>query len=360
MRCLLLSRYGRSGASSRVRFYQYLPYLHSCGIEVEVAPLLGDEYVQNLYQGRSPDWPAIVKAYLARLRVLLRQRRFDVIWLEAEVLPWVPFWLENLLARPNIPYVVDYDDAAFHRYDLHPRWPIRWTLGRKIDEVMRGAALVIAGNDYLKERAYHAGAKRIEVLPTAVDLDRYRVREREGNGPFTIGWIGSPVTAVYLGLLRDALRQIGKSADVRVRICGSGPIQMDGVALEVLDWNETSEVKTIQGFDVGVMPIPDSPWTRGKCGYKLIQYMACGLPVVASAVGVNRQIVEEKINGLLADTTEQWVQALQVLKADAERSREMGMAGRLKVEARFSLQATAPRLGDLLKDTTNGSVKSAA
>jgi glycosyltransferase involved in cell wall biosynthesis len=108
------------------------------------------------------------------------------------------------------------------------------------------------------------------------------------------------------------------------------------------------------------MPIPDSPWTRGKCGYKLIQYMACGLPVVASAVGVNRQIVEEKINGLLADTTEQWVQALQVLKADAERSREMGMAGRLKVEARFSLQATAPRLGDLLKDTTNGSVKSAA
>ena len=158
MNCLLLSRYGRLGASSRMRFYQYLPFLESQRIHVETAALLDDSYIRNLNSGNSTDWASILGSYLKRVRSLARSRRFDLVWVEAEVFPWLPDWGELWLSWRHIPYVVDYDDAAFHRYDLHSLAAVRWLLGHKIDRVMKRAALVVAGNSYLADRARQAGA----------------------------------------------------------------------------------------------------------------------------------------------------------------------------------------------------------
>src|SRR5215216_4557641 len=146
MRILALTRYKRLGSSSRVRFYQYFPYLQSHGIEIVNVSFFNDNYVSNLYSGQKLSIKPILSAYLKRLRDLTKTASFDLIWVEKEILPWFPAVFEFLLHKTNIPYVVDYDDAVFHRYDMHSSPIIRMLLGHKIDRVMHNAALVIVGN----------------------------------------------------------------------------------------------------------------------------------------------------------------------------------------------------------------------
>lgn len=354
MKVLHLGRYGRLGASSRVRSYQYFPYLKSCGIEVTTAPLLGDNYLHNLYGGRRPQWAEIVGVYVRRLRRLLSSRSFDLLWIEKELFPWFPAWAEAILSMSGIPLLVDYDDAIFHRYDLHSNALVRIVLGGKIDRIMRQAALVTVGNEYLGDRARRAGAKRVEYLPTVIDRERYQAAVPQDHASFTIGWIGSPITARYLRPIIPALAEVCKSGEARVVIVGSGDIHLDNVPCEVRAWSEDAEIADIQSFDVGIMPLPDAPWERGKCGYKAIQYMACGRPVVASPVGANRQIVEHGVNGFLAATVADWVRSLQVLCDDRALRERMGKAGRVRAEAQYSLQVTAPHLAALLRDAGAG------
>lgn len=355
MKVFLLSRYSRLGASSRLRSYQYLPHLKAQGIDVRVASLLGDDYIKDLYAGRRKDLGAILRAYIQRLGYLLKSGRFDLLWVEYEILPWLPAWGEGILARLGVPYIVDYDDAIFHRYDMHPRSMVRALLGRKIDGVMRRAALVVVGNKYLADRAKRAGARWVEYLPTVIDLERYRTEPQHENLVFTIGWIGSPTTAQYLHLVSHALAEVCRDGCTRLVLVGSGQVQLNGVPTEIRTWSEETEVGHIQSFDVGIMPMPDDPWARGKCGYKLIQYMACGRSVVASRVGVNPEIVEDGVSGFLARTTADWVRALSALRESRSLRKRMGGSGRAKVEARYCLEVTAPRLVSLMRSVVEGS-----
>jgi glycosyltransferase involved in cell wall biosynthesis len=332
-----------------MRSYQYLPYLASQGMQVTVLPLLGDVYVQDLYSGRRRRLGAICRAYLQRLGRLLQSRRFDLLWIESELFPYLPAWGEALLAASGIPYVVDYDDAIFHRYDLHPHGLVRALLRGKVDAVMRRATLVLVGNEYLAERARRAGARRVECLPTVVDVGRYGTAAHNTKGMFTIGWIGAPVTAPYLTLVQSVLADVCQHGDVRVVIVGAQHVQLSGVPVETRTWSEETEVKEIQSFDVGIMPLPDEPWERGKCGYKIIQYMACGKPAVASPVGVNRHIIADGVDGFLVATPDQWSWALRTLRDDHGLRARMGKAAQRKVEKEYSLQVTAPRLAALLR-----------
>jgi glycosyltransferase involved in cell wall biosynthesis len=348
MRLLALTRYSSLGPSSRVRFYQYVPYLTSCGVELQVAPLLGDDYVRSLYSGGRQSVLSVVMAYINRVARLMNSRSFDLLWVEKGLFPWLPAWVESSLVGQGIPYVADYDDAVFHRYDMHANPIIRALLGKSIDSVMRHATTVVVGNDYLAERARRAGAKKIEYLPSVVDVNRYSVREKTGK-QFRIGWIGSPITAPYLGLIKEALEEASRKLDVVLVLVGAGDQDpLPGIEKEVLPWSEDSEVAHIQSFDVGIMPLPDGPFERGKCGYKLVQYMACGLPVVASPVGVNTRIIEQGKTGFLASSNADWMQALVMLSRNANMRNELGKAGRKKIEQEYSLQISAPRLLEIL------------
>jgi len=349
MKILLLSRYGRLGSSSRLRSYQYLPALESYGIAVTVAPLLGDDYLKNLYAGRSRLSLQVATDHFCRLAWLIKSRDFDLVWIEAELFPWLPPWGERLLQRFGIPYVVDYDDAVFHRYDLHSKPSVRLLLGNKIDRIMRGAAMVIAGNDYIAERAQLAGAKRIEILPTVIDLVRYTLTKDPEHDLFTIGWIGSPATTKYLEWLQPPLAEVCRDGGARLLAIGAGPLKLDGVPTDVRPWSEDTEAAGISQFHVGIMPLPDSALERGKCGYKLIQYMACGRPVVASPVGVNKRIVDQGVNGFLAADRADWISYLRALRNDAALRVNMGREGRRKVEREYCLQVTAPRLASLFR-----------
>jgi glycosyltransferase involved in cell wall biosynthesis len=348
---LFLTKYARNGASSRYRFFQYLPWLAQAGIHCQVMSLFDDAYLVHRYQSGRGHVGDIARAFLRRLAALATVRRFDLVVVEYELLPYFPALPERWLGWLGVPYVVDYDDALFHQYDQHKHGWVRHLLGRKIALVMRKAHLVTAGNAYLADYAHRAGAKRVEIIPTVIDLERYprAIATQPSNSIFTIGWIGSPATAKYLEAIATALAEICADGMGRVRLIGSGPVDLPGVPFEVLQWDETTEVSAMQQFDVGIMPLPDEPWERGKCGFKLIQYMACGLPVVASPVGVNCEIVEPGVNGFLAGTTEEWAQALRTLLDDAGLRQRMGQVGRLKVEERYSLQVTGPRLAELIK-----------
>ena len=347
----MLTRYGHLGASSRLRAYQYLPYLRSHGFQITEMPLLGDYYQEDLNAGRSRRWGRIAWAYLLRVLQLTQSLSCDVVWIEYELFPWFPAIAERALARIRTPFLVDYDDPIYHRYELHSSALVRFLLGKKIDVVMRRASTVTVGNDYLGERARAAGARSIEYVPTAVDLDRYRARLPRHGAPFTIGWIGSPSTVKYLSLVGPALAAFCHDANARLVVVGARVAELDGVPVEMRPWSETTEVEDILDFDVGIMPLPDDPWERGKCGYKLIQYMACSRPVIASPVGVNRQIVEHGVNGFLATTLAEWRSALDTLQAEPQLAVRMGVAGRQTVETGYSTRVTAPRLARILERT---------
>lgn len=350
MKVLLLSRYGPLGASSRVRFLQYLPYFRSKGVEVTVKPLLSDDYLRALYNGGSR-WREVIKGYTGRILALLGARRFDVVIIEKELFPFMPAIAERFLRLIGVPYVVDYDDALFHRYDCHSNIWIRLLLGKKIDAVMCQANTVIAGNNYLAERAHRAGAKNVEIIPTVVDAERYLPKPKAGFETPIVGWIGTPQTSRYLKPLLPVFEAIKNEMAVRFVAVGADPQYFEGTPVEVWPWAEDSEVESVQQFDVGIMPLVDSPWERGKCGYKLIQYMACGVPVIASPVGVNSEIVEEGVNGAFATETEEWETALrEMLSAGPEIRAKMGNAGRGRVEQWYSVQAQAPRLYRVLQD----------
>ena len=348
MKVLLLSRYDKLGASTRQRFLQYLPFMEQQNIHTDVSSLFSDEYLLALYSGKSR-WSLIFSAYWKRIKTLFKARSYDLIWIQMEIFPYVPAFAERLLRFLGVVYIVDYDDAIYHNYDKNPHWLIRALLGKKIDVIMRFSKMVIVGNEYLYGKAQSSGANRIELIPTVVNLNRYTAVQSTNNKPMVIGWIGSPSTSKYLLSISSIYRSLLSEFDVRFVAVGANQETLKGFPIEVLPWSEETEVKLIQSFDIGIMPLTDTPWERGKCGFKLIQYMACGLPVVASPVGVNKRIVEIGINGFLANDTGEWLESLRKLLKDKNLRTYMGEKGRDAVEKNYSLQVQSTRYIKIIK-----------
>jgi glycosyltransferase involved in cell wall biosynthesis len=350
---LALCRYSRLGSSTRLRFLDLLPVLRQQGIAVDACPFFDDSYLTRLYAGRRPAAPALAGYYARRLRAMLQTKRYDLLWLEKEALPWLPWWLERALLRRR-PYAVDFDDAWYVRYRDHPNPVVRALLAGKLSTLVQRARLAIVGNAQLEAWAEKAGACRILRLPTTVDIGRYAPAGREGSEDFTIGWIGSPLNAAaYLHPLVPVFAELTGDGGCRLELVGSGPIALAGVRTSVLPWSEAQEAALIGRFDIGIMPLAHDPWSEGKCAYKLIQYMAAGVPVVASPVGMNRTVVHHGVNGFLADTPDEWRSALLTLRADPALRRQMGRAGRRLVEAEFSHVKAGLRLAEGLREAAS-------
>ncbi|MBL0141422.1 MAG: glycosyltransferase family 4 protein [Betaproteobacteria bacterium] len=353
VKVLLLAKYGAAAASTRHRFFQFLPALEREGIHVSWQALLDDAYLSAMFAGESRPVGPVLAAAIKRRELLRDAGRFDLVVVQYEAYPYLPGFAENGLRRSGVPFVLDLDDAIFHQYDSHRNPLVRSLLGGKIARLMCGAAAVHAGSAYLADYAREAGARRVEFIPTVADTARLApadspAGERTG---LRIGWIGSPSTSSYLALVKPALREFcARHPEAKVVLIGARPDALDGLPVTRLAWSEEREADDLRSLDIGIMPLADDPWSRGKCGFKLIQYMACGLPVIASPVGANRDIVEPGVNGLLATTTAEWVAALEVLAAnDADRA-HMGRAGRESVLARYSLEAVLPRIVASFRD----------
>ena len=213
---------------------------------------------------------------------------------------------------------------------------------------MQYASLVTGGNSYLADRAVKAGAQHVEILPTVIDINRYAVKKIFSNDELVIGWVGSPSTVKYIQLVAPALKELTHKYKFTLRVVGA-ETEITGVNVICVPWTEDAEVSEINKFDVGIMPLTDSPWERGKCGYKLIQYMACGIPVIGSPVGVNTEIIESADSGFLASTDSEWLLQLEQLFSDVALRKQLGQNGRIAVENSYSVQVLAPRLIQLFE-----------
>ncbi|BFT62029.1 hypothetical protein PMm318_A27880 [Pseudomonas moorei] len=217
---------------------------------------------------------------------------------------------------------------------------------------MRNAQCVVAGNNYLASRARAADAKDVVVVPTVVDKNRYLAKLDVSGQSLVIGWIGSPSTQKYVVEIGQVLRKMCDEFGARVMLMGATPEivkELPGIDVEVRPWSEDSEADFIRQIDVGIMPLVDGPWEKGKCGYKLIQYMASGVPVVASPVGVNIEIVDGNQCGLLADSSAEWESSLQKLLGNADQRLHYGRAGRMAVETRYTLHVQVMILNKIFK-----------
>lgn len=367
MRVLALTKYPIRGSSSRLRFEQYFPALREAGIRCDCEPLFDPAYLERLFTGRPRHYGQVAARILRRMRILRSADAYDLLWIEGETLPWLPDCLENLLL-PDLPFVLDYDDARFHIYDCHRSAFVRWGLGRKLDHMMARARMVFVGNEYLARRARRAGAPRVEFVPTVLRIEDYRLEaSREGaadgyeepgqEGGVTIGWIGTPLTAEYLKPLKPVLSRLARERRIRVLLVGTDGVDAWGSVdfpLECVRWTQQDEVDQIRRMDLGIMPLPDEPFTRGKCGYKLLQYMAMALPTVASPVGVNPRIVRAGQTGFLASSADEWHRSLLRLIDDAAMRRAFGRAGRKIVESDYSLTGNVAKVERFLREACNG------
>lgn len=348
MKVLYFTKYNRKGASSRMRSYQYFSILEDNGFEVTVKPLFSDDYLDDLYAGKKTRVSLILKSYFLRLFQLFFIFKYDKIVIEKELFPFFFSWFERLFSFFGVKYIVDYDDAIFHNYDLNKNKIVKKFLKDKIDIVMKYSDIVIAGNEYLADRAQSAGANKIFRIPTVIDLNRYKVKKEYSSDQIKIGWIGSPSTLWHLKPFVGLFNELVAKHNLKIIIIGA--TEKFGVThnIDYVDWSEATEVDEILKFDIGIMPLTKTPWVMGKCSFKLIQYMGCGIPVVASPVSMNNEVVEVGVNGFLANTTEEWKEALEKLIFDVNLRKSFGQAGRKKVEEIYNLKTNSEKIIKIL------------
>jgi len=327
---------GRREPSSRFRVLQFLPCFRREGIRAVVRPCS-----PNVYRSHR-DYPfgglALQALFTAaklgsRLAAALEASRHDVVFVERELLPHLTPRLETLVSLRNPAMHLDFDDAIHLRYGEGARNPVARVIGM--------VRTVSAGNEYLAAYARRFNP-RVSVIPTAVDTDRYAPAP-EGDVPFV--WTGSSSTLPYLERLAPALRRV-PGARLLV-ICDRRPRAL-GIPVEFVPWSERVEVEALRRGRVGLMPLPDTEWARGKCGLKLLQYMACGIPCVGSGVGANPEILEGGQCGMLARTEDDWVEALTRLRGDGALRQRLRAAGRRRVESAYSVRGVYPRLRDAI------------
>jgi glycosyltransferase involved in cell wall biosynthesis len=353
MRVLALSPVPYEGAGCRFRIAHYLPYLASQGIDVTVAPFYDRQFFRLVYEKRKLSRKAwlFLRQTAARVATVARAGQFDAIWIYREAFPIGPPLLEAMLHGLGRPMLYDFDDAVFLPNTSEAnRYVGALKFAGKIGRIIGYCDEVIAGNEYLATYARRFNTS-VHVIPTSVDTGVFVPRtDAIAGAPPVVGWIGTPTTAAYLAPLRPVLSAVATATEFTFRISGAAtPVALPGVRVESPPWSLEREVALFNTCDVGVYPLPDDDWARGKCGFKAIQFMACGVPVVASPVGVNREIIEDGVNGFLAATPAEWQTKIGALLANAELRRRMGVAARRTIEERYSLDVNAPRVASVMR-----------
>jgi glycosyltransferase involved in cell wall biosynthesis len=348
MRVLFLTQTGPLGPASRYRVYQLLPWLRQAGIKCEVSPAIDDALYARAYlnpDGRRLRREALRAIWKTRSDDLRRLDRFDAVFIQKCVLAGASAFFETAIAEEK-PFVLDLDDASW--LPRQGGWWLARLLHREasVQKVVRCAAAVIAGNQFLADYARQFNPS-VTVIPSSIELSRYRnPASLPSSRPPTVGWIGSGSTLSYLKPLKPVFETLG----IKPRVIGSGDPATLGFDVEFRQWRLETEVDELARIDIGIAPLPDTPWERGKCGVKILQYMACGIAVVASPVGVQPDLVRDGQTGFLARSADEWVERLRRLMSDAELRRRFGVAGRRRVEAEFSAEHAARKVAELLRD----------
>lgn len=358
MKILIFPRYSDTQASTRVRFLQFEKYLKNANIEFEYFFIISDGGISN---NKNKILFLFFKRMYGCLKVLkklfLTRNQKIIIHMHYELFPFIPFFFEIFLIRLfKRKFIIELDDAWFHRYNDNKILFVRIILGRKIDNLMKYSSLVIAGNKYIGNYAANAGAKKVLLLPTVVNLTDYNfynsiapARKEKSDLPI-IGWIGAPATTKFLLLIADVIIYISERKIGRFVAIGADKNMIKHLPVVVLPWSKETELFDLKTFDIGIMPLSNSLFANGKCGFKLIQYMAMKIPVIASPVGVNNDIVENKHNGFLSTTPTEWIKSIEELCSNHVLRTYMGNNGYKTVMDNYTTDKIAPALIDTYRN----------
>jgi glycosyltransferase involved in cell wall biosynthesis len=342
MRLLFLPKYSADGPSSRHRFFAVADRLRDEGHEVEVRPLFHQGYVTRFFRTGSRLSAGIVRDYWRRLARLRRGLGgADMAVIEYEALPYCPLALEVRLLRPLRPWALDVDDAVEVRYRGLPR------LHSKIGRLFAAADGIVAGNSVLASELSRLNP-RVTCVPTGVHSTRYQPKgagEYPVRGrPVVIGWMGSPTSFKYLDIVSAPIAELATRHSLVLRVVGPRQLPgFGGVRVECVPWVEAEESSRLRSFDIGVMPLTDDAFARGKSGFKLIQYMAAGLPCVASDVGCNAEILDHGAAGLLVSSPQEWVVGLERLLVDQTARASLGAAAHRRFLEQYTLERLSRR-----------------
>ena len=317
--------------SSRIRALDLLPGLHLAGFECEI------EYLPN--------------SFFARRRLFQKCVDFDVVVFQKRLLSFFEF---SFLRRNAKKLVFDFDDAVYMRNaapSIDSCDYISSTRSRRFKRVVKKVDLVIAANPVLAEMVNSVASKvSVEIVPSSVPIRDYEAKDDYTfSDPPVIGWVGTSVTMRYLNVLAPALCELRKKHPFVLRVISNAEFVCDGIDVENLTWSLESESREIRKFDIGVMPLSDDPFSKGKSSYKLLQYMACGVPAVASAVGMNIEVADGERCALLADSPAAFAEKIGELLVNSKLRQYLGRAARKKVKEEFERNVVATRLASILK-----------
>ena len=359
MNVLVLAPYRFDTApGQRFRIEQWMPLLERAGVRFEFDAFMSQTLHEILYRpGRMLKKTAfLLRDYAVRLARCLSPGRYDAIFLHREAALIGPAWIERVLRASGIPIIYEFDDAIYvpyispsNKYLSYLKFP------QKTATICRLSSHVVVGNEILRDYAARHNS-HVSIVPTTIDTEKYRPSCRyDWNGSLPVlGWSGSYSSVQYLEIVRPALEKLARRRPFRLEIIGATTFQMDEVPLNAQTWRAETEVEDLSRIQIGLMPLPDEDWAKGKCALKALQYMALGIPTVLSPVGVNRDVVRDGENGFHAGSTDEWVDKLERLLADAALRRRLGEAGRETVVRDYSAQVHAPRLLDILQSVARG------
>lgn len=322
----LVSRLDKPSTKFRIR--SYLPLLANEGIRTELFP--------------------VSRRALSRWRFFYHLDRYDLVIVQKKLFsPWELTYIRHRSRS----LIYDFDDAVMFKKGekMDPDNPVR---RKSFERTVRLCDQVIAGNAYLRGKA-EIFSHSVSVIPTPIDAAAYVPHKRQHSAEkIIIGWLGSKSTVVYLRPLLPVILELKtKFPHLEMKVVSDSFQGLEGSRGMIQKvWREAEEIEDLQSFDIGIMPLPDDPWTRGKCGFKLLQYQAVGLPVVCSPVGVNKEIVNEGVNGYFAATPKEWVDALSRLISSTQSRIQMGKIGRERIIQSYSLETIWPQFLAILKN----------
>ncbi len=352
MKALFFSVFPTTNAGTRYRLCKYFPYLQNEGMGYKHFPPMPDPLFRFLYQTTNPLKKATYYflSYLIRCYQILWVWKYDVIFVHQGLSYFGPPVLENLIAKLNPNIVFDTDDAHFAKPTFATGFAARFHDRERVAKLSKLAKQVVVSVDFIKEYAEQYNSN-ITVIPTSIDLASYQIKDYQKpcGAKVIIGWAGTASGLLYLRELVPVLQRLARHFAIQLKIICSDFIDLEEVEVIQQKWSLRNEVGDLQSLDIGIMPLSNTEFEKGKGGFKLIQYMGVGLPVVCSPVGINVEIVQNGINGFLADSHEEWYEYLSRLIEDPGLRERLGRKGRESIEGKFTIEANTAKFVEVLK-----------
>lgn len=350
---LVITPYPFLSADTRYRISQYIPGLEKAGWQVAVRPFMND-VLFKIYNSPGHRVETIGRTstrILSRLGDCMQAGKYDVIFLHKEAFMFGPPIFESLIRSQNKRIIYDMDDAFWTHPPQYPQIGHAFRDPGRIGKIIKMSKHILAGNDFLADYARRYN-HHVTLFPTVLDTSRYLQREEIPNNEITIGWVGRWSSSPYLEKLYPVFEELStRFKNVTIRFVGSGEgANPQNINLLCTPWRLETEIEDIAAFDIGIMPLPDDEYSKGKCGFKLLQYMALGIPAVASPIGVNSRIITDSVNGFHASTPSEWIEKLAILIQNPDLRKTIGNTARRTVIERYSLQNNLPILLQILED----------